>query len=144
MHESVMIHAPVPWWGDIKRGPGRELEMRWARWAVRHFGRYLPTSASRPYPLIKPDGSPTNQALQAASWGAPIPRTNKEAAAIARRGYAVLAKWKDPKRLADVAIGEVAGLKRRNRKVRKNALKLLTLGGPLDDMTIAAALMMLK
>ena len=86
---------PVKWWGSIHRGNlGREREMRWARWAVRHYGRYLPKSNAPKHPLVKA-GEPTPQALQAKRWGAPVPKTIAEAQKIARRGYQVLDKWRD-------------------------------------------------
>lgn len=94
---------PVPWWGSIYRGPGRELEMRWARWAVRHYAKYLPDDVREAFelprlygrvPPLTRRGEPTPIAEQAERWGVPIPMTSRQAAEIARRGYKVLAKWR--------------------------------------------------
>jgi len=110
MRKRSGVASPVPWWGPVAHGPGRELEMRWARWAVRHFAKYLPDEEREMKGLPPLDGKlhgrprlfyrgsagrtwPTPQAEQAERWGAPVPETHADAAKIARRGYKVLAKW---------------------------------------------------
>jgi hypothetical protein len=56
-------------------------------WAVRFYGRKgkLP-------PLRDEDGKPTRFALTAHAWGEPVPKTAKDARAIATRGRALLRK----------------------------------------------------
>lgn len=59
----------------------------WARkgaFLVRHF------SPNAPGAFTKPNGDPTNRALGAARWGEPVPKNDKDRAALYQKGKRML------------------------------------------------------
>ena len=56
---------------------------------TRHF-------TTPPGPVVK-DGEPTRQALQAAAWGEPIPKTEADEKKLAAKGRKLLAEAKEAK-----------------------------------------------
>lgn len=62
----------------------------WARkgaFLVRHF------SPNAPGAFAKPNGDPTNRALGAARWGEPVPKNDKDRAALYQKGKRMLAAY---------------------------------------------------
>jgi hypothetical protein len=60
-------------------------------WAVRFFGRdKLP-------PLVDAKGEPTRLALSAHAWGEKVPKTEKAARKIARKGEKLLKRYRKAK-----------------------------------------------
>ncbi|WP_246660990.1 MULTISPECIES: DUF6321 domain-containing protein [unclassified Tardiphaga] len=60
-------------------------------WAVRFYGR-----AKLP-PLIDANGEPTRLALSAHAWGEKVPKTEKAARKIARKGEKLLKRYRKAK-----------------------------------------------
>lgn len=55
---------------------------RWVNWATRFAGR------SDIPPLRKPNGEPTRFALMFTAWGEPVPKTEADVRAVARKALA--------------------------------------------------------
>ena len=66
-----------------------EKKKRKGSFLTRHF-------TTPPGPVIK-DGEPTRQALQAAAWGEPIPRSEADEKKLAAKGRKLLAEAKEGK-----------------------------------------------
>lgn len=64
-----------------------EKQKRKGSFLTRHF-------TTPPGPVVK-DGKPTRQALQAAAWGEPVPKTEADEKKLAAKGRALLAKAKE-------------------------------------------------
>ena len=75
-------------WNGKGDGPSRERQLRWANWATRFY-------TNPKGPLKDDNGKPTRLALMATAWGVKPPSTVAQAKAIAARGRAVQAKWKE-------------------------------------------------
>lgn len=76
----------------VKKSAGEMTSQEMKRkgsWAVRFYGR----SESLP-PLLDKQGRPTRFALTAAAWGKPVPKTVAAARKIARKGRALLEKYR--------------------------------------------------
>ena len=63
-----------------------EKKMRKGSFLTRHF-------TTPPGPVVK-DGKPTRQALQAAAWGEPVPKTEADERKLAAKGRQLLAEGK--------------------------------------------------
>ena len=63
-----------------------EKKMRKGSFLTRHF-------TTPPGPVVK-DGKPTRQALQAAAWGEPVPKTEADEKKLAAKGRKLLAEAK--------------------------------------------------
>jgi hypothetical protein len=63
-------------------------------WAVRFFGR------SKLPPLVDASGEPTRLALSAHAWGEKVPKTEKAARKIARKGEKLLKRYRKSKKAA--------------------------------------------
>ena len=63
-----------------------EEKMRKGSFLTRHF-------TTPPGPVVK-DGKPTRQALQAAAWGEPVPKTEADEKKLAAKGRKLLAEAK--------------------------------------------------
>lgn len=63
-------------------------------WAVRFFGR------SKLPPLVDAKGEPTRLALSAHAWGEKVPKTEKAARKIARKGEKLLKRYRKSKKAA--------------------------------------------
>ena len=63
-----------------------EKKMRKGSFLTRHF-------TTPPGPVVK-DGKPTRQALQAAAWGEPVPKSEAEEKKLAAKGRQLLAEAK--------------------------------------------------
>ena len=77
--------------GDLKPGvkgaaDTPEKKRRKGSFLTRHF-------TTPPGPVVK-DGKPTRQALQAAAWGEPVPKTEGEEKKLAAKGRKLLAESK--------------------------------------------------
>ena len=66
-----------------------EKKMRKGSFLTRHF-------TTPPGPVVK-DGKPTRQALQAAAWGEPVPKTEADEKKLAAKGRKLLAEAKAEK-----------------------------------------------
>ena len=66
-----------------------EKKMRKGSFLTRHF-------TTPPGPVVK-DGEPTRQALQAAAWGEPVPKTEADEKKLAAEGRKLLAEAKAEK-----------------------------------------------
>jgi len=66
-----------------------EKKMRKGSFLTRHF-------TTPPGPVVK-DGEPTRQALQAAAWGEPVPKTEADEKKLAAKGRKLLAEAKAEK-----------------------------------------------
>ena len=66
-----------------------EEKKRKGSFLTRHF-------TTPPGPVVK-DGEPTRQALQAAAWGEPVPKTEAEEKKLAAKGRKLLAEAKTGK-----------------------------------------------
>lgn len=65
---------------------------------MRRKGSFLRRHFANPRgPLRDEDGQPTRLALQAHAWGEPVPKTKADAAKLARKGKALLDKYKRSK-----------------------------------------------
>ena len=64
-----------------------EEKKRKGSFLTRHF-------TTPPGPVVK-DGKPTRQALQAAAWGEPVPKTEAEEKKLAAKGRKLLAESKE-------------------------------------------------
>ncbi|ADW69660.1 DUF6321 domain-containing protein [Granulicella tundricola] len=64
-----------------------EKKRRKGSFLTRHF-------TTPPGPVVK-DGEPTRQALQAAAWGEPVPKTEAEEKKLAAKGRKLLAEAKE-------------------------------------------------
>ncbi len=66
-----------------------EKKQRKGSFLTRHF-------TTPPGPVVK-DGKPTRQALQAAAWGEPVPKTEADEKKLAAKGRKLLQEAKDAK-----------------------------------------------
>ncbi len=66
-----------------------EKKRRKGSFLTRHF-------TTPPGPVVK-DGEPTRQALQAAAWGEPVPKSEGDEKKLAAKGRKLLAEAKDAK-----------------------------------------------
>ncbi len=66
-----------------------EEKKRKGSFLTRHF-------TTPPGPVVK-DGEPTRQALQAAAWGEPVPKTEADERKLAAKGRKLLAEAKEGK-----------------------------------------------
>ena len=66
-----------------------EKKKRKGSFLTRHF-------TTPPGPVVK-DGEPTRQALQAAAWGEPVPKTEADEKKLAAKGRALLKEAKEAK-----------------------------------------------
>ena len=64
-----------------------EKKKRKGSFLTRHF-------TTPPGPVVK-DGKPTRQALQAAAWGEPVPKTEADEKKLAEKGRKLLAEAKE-------------------------------------------------
>ena len=64
-----------------------EKKKRKGSFLTRHF-------TTPPGPVVK-DGKPTRQALQAAAWGEPVPKNERDEKKLAAKGRKLLAEAKD-------------------------------------------------
>ena len=64
-----------------------EKKRRKGSFLTRHF-------TTPPGPVVK-DGEPTRQALQAAAWGEPVPKTEEDEKKLAAKGRELLAEAKE-------------------------------------------------
>ncbi len=64
-----------------------EKKQRKGSFLTRHF-------TTPPGPVVK-DGKPTRQALQAAAWGEPVPKTEADEKKLAAKGRKLLAEAKE-------------------------------------------------
>ena len=76
--------------GGVKGVPNTpEKKQRKGSFLTRHF-------TTPPGPVVK-DGQPTRQALQAAAWGEPIPKTEADEKKLASKGRQLLQEAKAAK-----------------------------------------------
>jgi hypothetical protein len=66
-----------------------EKKKRKGSFLTRHY-------TSPPGPVVK-DGKPTRQALEAAAWGEPVPKTEADEKKLAAKGRKLLAEYHDEK-----------------------------------------------
>ena len=64
----------------------------------RRKGSFLTRHFTTPRGPVVKDGKPTRQALQAAAWGEPVPKTEAAEKKLAAKGRKLLAQYQDEKK----------------------------------------------